>query len=67
MIEIDEEYCLYAIKRLLLAEKDSTIQGYSDGVFWERNTLKDMKNINEKKIKSNDELPLFQDINGGGK
>jgi site-specific DNA-methyltransferase (adenine-specific) len=67
MIEIDEEYCLYAIKRLLMAEKDSTIQGYSDGVFWERNTLKDMKNRSDKKIKSSDELPLFSNINGCNK
>ncbi len=39
MVEIDEEYCLYAVKRLHTAERDSTIQGYSNGVFWERNTL----------------------------
>ncbi len=38
-IEADEKYCLLAQKRLSLAEKDKTIQGYSDGVFWERNTL----------------------------
>lgn len=37
-IEINPEYCRWAIKRLKNAEKDSTIQGYSDGVFWERNT-----------------------------
>ena len=43
MVEIDEEYCLYAEKRLQMAESDGTIQGYFDGVFWERNTLKDMK------------------------
>lgn len=41
MVEIDEEYCLYAEKRLKLAEIDKSIQGYFDGVFWERNTLKD--------------------------
>jgi len=40
LIEIDEEYCLYAVKRLVMAEKNSTIQGYTDGVFWERNTGK---------------------------
>jgi len=40
MIEIDKEYCLYAIKRLLMAEEDTTIQGFSDGVFWERNRLR---------------------------
>lgn len=39
-IELNEEYCMWAEKRLQLAEEDSSIQGYSDGVFWERNTLK---------------------------
>lgn len=39
-IELNEEYCLWAEKRLLMADSDKTIQGYSDGVFWERNTLK---------------------------
>ena len=43
MVEIDEEYCLYAQKRLQMAERNPGIQGYSDGVFWERNTLKDIK------------------------
>lgn len=40
MVEIDEEYCLYAFKRLEMAEEEPSIQGYFDGVFWERNTLK---------------------------
>ena len=38
-IEINEEYCLYAAKRLCQADNDTSIQGYTDGVFWERNTL----------------------------
>lgn len=38
MIESDELYCLLAAKRLELAKTDPSIQGYSDGVFWERNT-----------------------------
>ena len=38
-IEINEEYCCWAEKRLLLAENNNNIQGYSNGVFWERNTL----------------------------
>lgn len=38
-IEIDEKYCCLAEKRLEMAEKEKSIQGYSDGVFWERNTL----------------------------
>ncbi len=39
-IEADENYCLLAEKRLQLAENDKTIQGFSDGIFWERNSLK---------------------------
>lgn len=37
-IEQNEEYCLWAQKRLLLAKEDPSIQGFFDGVFWERNT-----------------------------
>ena len=39
MVEIDEEYCLYAEKRLEMTEKAPAIQGYSDSVFWERNAV----------------------------
>jgi site-specific DNA-methyltransferase (adenine-specific) len=38
-IEIDEQYCCLAEKRLDMTEDEKNIQGYSDGVFWERNTL----------------------------
>lgn len=38
-IEIDEQYCCLAEKRLDFAEDNPTIQGYTDGIFWERNTL----------------------------
>jgi site-specific DNA-methyltransferase (adenine-specific) len=38
-IEMSEEYICLANKRLDLAEIDKSIQGYFDGVFWERNTL----------------------------
>jgi site-specific DNA-methyltransferase (adenine-specific) len=38
-IESDEQYCLLAAKRLHLAEADRSIQGFSDGVFWERNSI----------------------------
>ncbi len=37
-IEIDDQYCVWAEKRLEMAESDTDIQGYEDGVFWERNT-----------------------------
>ena len=42
-IEVNREYCCWAIKRLREAETDKGIQGYSDGVFWERNSLGDQK------------------------
>jgi site-specific DNA-methyltransferase (adenine-specific) len=38
-IDRNEEYCLLAERRLELAEGDRSIQGFADGVFWERNTL----------------------------
>jgi len=37
-IEMNEEYCCLAEKRIGFAENDGTIQGYSGGVFWERNS-----------------------------
>ena len=37
-IELNEEYSLLAQKRLNKADDDKSIQGYSDGVFWERNS-----------------------------
>ncbi len=43
-IEVNEEYCMLAEKRLELAENDTSIQGYSDGVFWERNSTAFQKN-----------------------
>lgn len=45
-IEINEEYCVWAEKRLLNAESDNNIQGYDNGVFWERNST------NEKHTKN---------------
>lgn len=42
-IEIDEYYCMLAQKRLNLAESDKSIQGFSGGLFWERNTLSEQR------------------------
>ena len=39
-VESDQQYCLLAQKRLKIAEADSSIQGFADGVFWERNSKK---------------------------
>jgi hypothetical protein len=46
-VEQDEHYACLAEKRLALAEVDARIQGYTDGVFWERNTLSEQsRNLN---------------------
>ena len=37
-IESDENHCLLAAKRLEMADDDNAIQGFDDGVFWERNS-----------------------------
>lgn len=42
-IEINKDYCLLTLKRLELAETDKDIQGFKNGVFWERNSLKSKK------------------------
>ena len=47
-IENNEQYCVWTEKRLEMADKDCSIQGYTDGVFWERNTLNEQKRV--KKI-----------------
>ena len=36
-IERSEQYCAWAQKRLEMAAENPAIQGYADGVFWERN------------------------------
>jgi site-specific DNA-methyltransferase (adenine-specific) len=38
-IEREARYCVWAEQRLEAAELHSGIQGYTDGVFWERNSL----------------------------
>lgn len=42
-VEINRDYCLWTAKRLLNAIADKTIQGYADGIFWERNSLVEQK------------------------
>jgi site-specific DNA-methyltransferase (adenine-specific) len=57
-IEVDRTYCLLAQKRLMLAERDSSVQGYSEGVFWERNSLQDQKAV-IKNSAEQDRLPFL--------
>ena len=61
-IEIDKYYCCFAEKRLEMAEKDKSIQGYSEGVFWERNTLNDQNNSRVNKNYLNNQENLFRKL-----
>ena len=49
-VEISAEYCCLALKRLELAERDRTIQGYADGVFWERNSRSARKMLTARSV-----------------
>ncbi len=42
-IEQELKYCLLAEKRLKVAESDKRIQGFENGIFWERNSMKNRK------------------------
>ena len=42
-VEANEQYCAWAYKRIEMAESNPSIQGYTDGVFWERNTSAEQK------------------------
>lgn len=48
-IDINREYCLWAMKRLANASTDTAIQGYEQGVFWERNSLEEQKKQKTRK------------------
>lgn len=42
-VELEAQYCVWAEQRLAMAENDTEIQGYVNGVFWERNSLAEQK------------------------
>ncbi len=58
-VEIDPIYCSLAMKRLDMAQYEKAIQGYSDGVFWERNSLNDQRLSSVKPKSKQATLPLF--------
>lgn len=53
-VEINREYCLWTAKRIMNANSDKSIQGYSDGVFWERNSLAEQRKANIVAQKNNE-------------
>ena len=38
-IEAEDRFCIWTDERLDMADNNKNIQGYSDGVFYERNTI----------------------------
>ncbi len=59
-IELNNEYACLAEKRLEMAERDKTIQGYSGGFFWERNTLAMQKREQPTKAENTFQEGLFK-------
>ena len=59
-IEIDPTYCALAMKRLDMAESDDFIQGYEDGVFWERNSLQRQQAVRPDDDEEQMIMPLLQ-------
>lgn len=58
-IEVVEEYALLAEKRLALAETERSVQGYAEGVFWERNTLNAVNERARKAAAQSEDAALF--------
>ncbi len=48
-IEQNKQYCVWAQMRIEMAEDDDSIQGYTNGIFWERNTNALQKKVKEKR------------------
>ena len=60
-IEQNLEYCCWTQKRLDRAAADPSIQGYADGVFWERNSLNDQKGDKMPALPPEPMLTLFHE------
>ncbi|MDX9888272.1 MAG: site-specific DNA-methyltransferase [Anaerovoracaceae bacterium] len=45
-IELNPQYCIWAEQRLEKAQANTSIQGYVDGVFWDRNSLSEQNAFN---------------------
>lgn len=55
-IELDKKYCLLAEKRLDTIGTDKSIQGYYQGVFWERNSLSEQNKALVKREEQKNKL-----------
>jgi site-specific DNA-methyltransferase (adenine-specific) len=62
-VELDEMYACLAEKRLEIADVEPSIQGYSEGVFWERNTLNEqVRSIDKKRNLHDSKISQQQDL-----
>ena len=69
-IEVEAQYCVWAEQRLEMAESNPEIQGYVNGVFWERNSLpeqnatqsgtKDTKSKRGRKRKAEEQVTIIE-------
>ena len=59
-IEANELYCVWTEKRLEMAETNKTIQGYADGVFWERNAFPPCSIVSKNGKGSKKEEPVAE-------
>jgi site-specific DNA-methyltransferase (adenine-specific) len=64
-IEQNELYCAWAEYRLEQANTDKSIQGYSDGVFWERNMLSAINAQQKEDVISRNSKPRRNIQNNG--
>ncbi len=58
-IEIDDLYCCLAERRLEMAVRNKSIQGYAGSVFWERNTLADQNSHKRSKLRAGNLQPAL--------
>ncbi len=62
-IDISLEYLCWARKRLRTAREDSTIQGYENGVFWERNSraaqTRNARRVKQEEVSNSGQGTLF--------
>jgi site-specific DNA-methyltransferase (adenine-specific) len=61
-IERESDYCAFALKRLEEATRNAAIQGYSQGYFWERNSLSEQNLTNKAKSRSGDQSEIHFEI-----
>lgn len=60
-IDINREYLCWARKRICATQRDATIQGYGDGVFWERNSLPEQRKASKaQREKDTSQGALFE-------